>query len=250
MGLMIPDWPGLPPNIGVISTTRQGGISQPPYDDGYGGGGLNLGAHVGDFLQDVQQNRLLLQASLPDQPKWLSQVHGCVVVDAMGVVGAPEADASFSTQVGVVCAVQTADCLPVLFCDERGRVVAAAHAGWRGLVGGVLENVVASMRQTGAGNILAWLGPAIGPAHFQVGEDVLDAFIARDASTHIAFLPIVGKPEKYLVDIYLLSRILLLKVDVNQVSGGGVCTVADAKHFYSYRRDKVTGRMASLIWIR
>lgn len=250
MDFMIPDWPGLPPNIGAISTLRQGGTSQPPYDDGSGGGGLNLGIHVGDRMQDVLQNRFLLQTSLPAQPKWLSQVHGSVVVDAVDVVGAPEADASVSTQTGVVCAILTADCLPVLFCDERGQVVAAAHAGWRGLVGGVLENTVAFMRKAGAGKILVWLGPAIGPAHFEVGDDVREAFIARDASTHSAFSPVVGKSTKYLANINLLSRILLHKVDVNQVSGGGLCTVADAKHFYSYRRDKVTGRMASLIWIR
>lgn len=250
MDFMIPDWPGLPPNIGAISTLRHGGVSQSPYDDGSGSGGLNLGMHVGDRLQDVLQNRLLLQASLPDQPRWLSQVHGSVVVDAMDVVDAPEADASVSTQAGVVCAILTADCLPVLFCDDRGRVVAAAHAGWRGLVGGVLENTVASMRKAGAGNILAWLGPAIGPSHFEVGIDVMEAFIARDASTHIAFCPMAGRPEKYLANIYLLSKILLCKVDVNEVSGGGLCTVADAKQFYSYRRDKVTGRMASLIWIQ
>lgn len=250
MSLMIPDWPGLPPNIGAIATTRRGGTSQSPYDDGMGGGGFNLGTHVGDYLFDVQQNRALLQASLPSQPKWLSQVHGSVVVDAMTVVDAPEADASFSTRVGVVCAILTADCLPVLFCDERGQVVAAAHAGWRGLVGGVLENTVASMRKAGADKIIAWLGPAIGPAHFEVGKEVLDAFISRDNSTLIAFAPSADRPGKYLADIYLLSKILLRKVDVIQVSGGGLCTVADAKHFYSYRRDKVTGRMASLIWIK
>lgn len=250
MDFLIPDWPGRPLNIGAVATVRQGGISQSPYDDGSGDGGLNLGAHVGDRLQNVLQNRLLLQASLPDQPKWLSQVHGSVVVDAADVVGAPEADASVSTQAGVVCAILTADCLPVLFCDDRGRVVAAAHAGWRGLVGGVLENTVASMRKAGAGNILAWLGPAIGPSHFEVGNDVLEAFIARDASTYIAFSSIADRPGKYLANIYLLSKILLRKVDVNEVSGGGLCTVSDAKQFYSYRRDKVTGRMASLIWIR
>ena len=250
MEFIIPDWPGLPPNIGAISTLRAGGVSQSPYDNGSGSGGLNLGAHVGDRLPDVLQNRLLLQASLPDQPKWLTQVHGSEVVDAATVVGAPEADASFCTQVGVVCAILTADCLPVLFCDEHGRVVAAAHAGWRGLVGGVLENTVASMRKSGAGKILAWLGPAIGPTHFEVGKEVMEAFIARDASTYIAFSPMAGKPEKYLANIYLLSKILLQKVDVNEVSGGGLCTVSDTRQFYSYRRDKVTGRMASVIWIR
>lgn len=250
MDFLIPDWPGLPPNIGAIVTLRHGGVSQSSYDDGSGGGGLNLGMHVGDRLQDVLQNRFLLQASLPEQPRWLSQVHGNVVVDAVDVVGAPEADASVSTQAGVVCAILTADCLPVLFCDERGRIVAAAHAGWRGLVGGVLENTVASMRKAGAGKILAWLGPAIGPAHFEVGKDVLEAFMVRDASTHIAFSPMAGRPEKYLANIYLLSKILLCKVGVNEVSGGGLCTVADARQFYSYRRDKVTGRMASLIWIQ
>lgn len=250
MSLIIPDWPGLPPNIGAIATTRRGGISQSPYDDGMGGGGFNLGTHVGDYLFDVQQNRALLQASLPSQPKWLSQVHGNVVVDAMTVVDAPEADASFSAQAGVVCAILTADCLPVLFCDERGQVAAAAHAGWRGLVGGVLENTVASMRKAGADKIIAWLGPAIGPAHFEVGKEVLDAFVARDAGTFVAFFPVADKPGKYLADIYHLAKILLRKVEITQVSGGGLCTVADAKHFYSYRRDKVTGRMASLIWIK
>jgi YfiH family protein len=162
----------------------------------------------------------------------------------------PQADASIATRRGAVCVIQTADCLPVLFCDTAGTIVGAAHAGWRGLAGGVLQNTIAGMRDAGADEILAWLGPAIGPQRFEVGEDVLNAFAAVDVKTGAAFAPVAGRPGKYLADIYRLARMMLAKVDVQRVYGGGLCTMTDDRRFYSYRRDKVTGRMASLIWIK
>jgi YfiH family protein len=178
------------------------------------------------------------------------QVHGTEVLDAAVVEPASRADASISTRYGVVCAIQTADCLPVLLCDTGGRVVGAAHAGWRGLVNGVLQNTVARMRDAGAEDLLAWLGPAIGPQQFEVGTDVFDAFIARDSAMASAFTPIVSRQGKYLADIYLLARKTLAIAGVTRVAGGGLCTVTDAQRFYSYRRDGMTGRMASLIWIK
>jgi polyphenol oxidase len=149
-----------------------------------------------------------------------------------------------------VCAIQTADCLPVLFCDMNGRVVGAAHAGWRGLANGILENTVSRMRDAGAGEIIAWMGPAIGPQCFEVGADVWTAFVGRDADLAKAFIPADGQPGKYLADIYCLARDALVKAGVENVSGGELCTVTDRHRFYSYRRDKVTGRMASLIWLK
>lgn len=258
-----PDWPGLPANVGALSTVRAGGVSLAPYGDGQGAGGLNLGVHVGDDAAHVAQNRARLTAVLPSEPAWLSQVHGVAVADAAaaavavasGVAGCvPDADASVATQSGVVCTVMTADCLPVLFCSHDGLVVGAAHAGWRGLVNGVLQATVKDMRARGATEILAWLGPAIGPAAFEVGGDVLQAFRdgARDEAERLAlsaaFAPIDGTPGKYLADIYTLARIMLLRDGVRQVAGGEYCTVSDAAQFYSYRRDGVTGRQASLIW--
>jgi YfiH family protein len=250
--LILPDWPGAPAHIGMLMTTRRGGVSRAPYDDGHGGGGLNLGTHVGDHAVDVQRNRDLLQALLPAQPAWLTQVHGAQVVDAAAVsppnMQPTEADASIARGPGAVCAIQVADCLPVLFCDSAGSMVGAAHAGWRGLAGGVLGNTVAHMRQAGAGDILAWLGPAIGPQRFEVGADVLQAFVARDPAAQAAFAPIAG--GKYLADIYQLARLALGRVGVASVAGGGFCTVSEAQRFYSYRRDGVTGRMAALVWIK
>jgi YfiH family protein len=161
----------------------------------------------------------------------------------------PEADASFTTQAGVVCAILTADCMPVLFCDQRGSVVAAAHAGWRGLSLGVLENTIAAMRAAGANDVMAWMGPAIGPQKFEVGADVVEAFAHLSAVTESAFLPIAERPGKFLANLPLLVKCILNKQDVTQLFGGADCTVSDAQRFYSFRRDGVTGRMASLIWI-
>jgi len=248
--ILVPDWRGAPANIGALSTTRRGGVSRAPYDDGAGGGGLNLGAHVGDDPQAVLRNRALLRATLPAEPVWLNQVHGAEVTEGAAHAGAPSADAIVATTPGVVCAIQTADCLPVLFCDERGRVVGAAHAGWRGLAQGVLENTVARMRNAGAGEILAWLGPAIGPRHFEVGQDVFEAFAGRDGGAAAAFVPSAGSPAKYHADIYLLARRALAKAGVERISGGGFCTVGEPRRFYSYRRERTTGRMVSLIWLK
>jgi YfiH family protein len=254
MELIYPDWIGAPANVGALSTTRNGGVSGAPYDDGVGGGGLNLGTHVGDKLDDVRRNRDLLKSWLPAEPIWLTQVHGASVVDAATTIAQPDADAIIASERGAVCVIQTADCLPVLFCDTAGKVVGAAHAGWRGLANGVLENTVTAMRKAGAQEILAWLGPAIGPMSFEVGEDVRTAFVSQDADAAAAFAPYAfsanSSQQKYLADIYFLARRRLNASGVNKVFGGGLCTVRDAHRFYSYRRDGVTGRMASLIWLK
>lgn len=244
MDFIIPDW-NAPGSVGALSTTRHGGTSGGPYA-APDGGGLNLGIHVGDDPQAVARNRALLRAHLPAEPSWLNQVHGVRVVDAADTAGqVPDADASISASPGTVCVIQTADCLPVLFCDSDGKVVGAAHAGWRGLAGGVLQATAARMREAGAGDIMAWLGPAIGPRAFEVGQDVADAF-----SNAGAFRAIPERPGKFLADIYMLARAALAEAGVEKISGGGYCTVEDARRFYSYRRDRVTGRMASLIWLR
>lgn len=249
--MLVPDWQGAPACVGAISTLRGGGVSRAPYDDGAGaGGGLNLGVHVGDDPAAVAENRARLRALLPAEPAWLTQVHGNRVVDAAGAHGLPQADASIAAGPGAVCVIQTADCLPVLFCDTRGKVVGAAHAGWRGLAGGVLENTVAAMRAAGADEILAWLGPAIGPACFEVGEEVRQAFLARSDLAGAAFVPNLKAPGKHFADIYHLARLILARQGVERISGGGLCTVSDAARFYSYRRDRITGRMASLVWLK
>jgi YfiH family protein len=243
-----PDWPGIPAAVGALSTTRRGGVSAAPYDDGNGGGGLNLGLHVGDDAGKVMHNRALLRSQLPGSPVWLNQVHGARVVDAAAVEGLPDADGSFTTQAGVVCAIMTADCLPVLFADRAGTVVGAAHAGWRGLAQGVLQNTVARMREAGAADISAWLGPAIGPQAFEVGAEVRAAFADANPAAAAAFA--LQPDGKYLADIYQLARLALAGCGVEQIGGGSLCTVSDADCFYSYRRDRETGRMASLIWIK
>ena len=249
-----PHWPGLPANVVALSTLRSGGCSVAPYDDGQGGGGLNLGVHVGDEPDAVAANRARLRALLPAEPVWLTQVHGTTVVDAAQVIaqleGAVQADASIATRAGVVCVIMTADCMPVLLADAQGKVVGAAHAGWRGLAGGVLEATVAAMRAAGAGELSAWLGPGIGPAHFEVGAEVPAAFAHLGAGAGDAFEPLAGKPGKFLGDLPQLARLALAKVGVATVHGGTDCTVSDASRFYSFRRDRVTGRMASLVWIR
>ena len=253
---LVPDWPDAPANIGALASTRTGGFSAAPYDDGQGGGGLNLGLHCGDDPDTVQRNRARLQQALPARPAWISQVHGIAVADAAAVgAGVPVqvADASIASAPGVVCAVMTADCLPVLLADVHGRVVGAAHAGWRGLAAGVLGEAVRAMRAAGAGDITAWMGPAIGPSQFEVGAEVLDSFMAgaqagQAEQVRAAFQAYPGRAGKYLADIYALGRLHLARDGVTRVSGGTYCTASDASRFYSYRRDQVTGRQASLIW--
>lgn len=240
MNSIQPVWPAAP-RVGALSTTRLGGVGKPPYAD------FNLGDHVGDDPEAVTANRARLRALLPSEPVWLKQVHGTRVVLADNEGGIPEADASVAFEPGTVCAVLTADCLPVLFSDGKASRVAAAHAGWRGLAGGVLEATVQALQCTPNG-LMAWLGPAIGPQAFEVGEDVRDVFVHDLPDTHVAFLP--HGPGKWLADIYTLARLRLARAGVRQVYGGGYCTMTDASHFFSYRRDRTTGRMATLIWLR
>jgi YfiH family protein len=249
--VIIPHWPDLPANVGALATTRAGGVSLAPYDDGQGRAGLNLGLHVGDDPVLVMQNRARIEARLQGQPAWLAQVHGVAVVDAaMAGTEVPVADASFATRVGSVCAIMTADCLPVLFADVAGKVVGGAHAGWRGLAAGVLGETVKAMRAAGAGEITAWLGPAIGPTAFEVGEDVRGVFLDAVPGAHAAFAPYPGRAGKYLADMNALARLMLAADGVTRVWGGEHCTVTEAERFYSYRRDGVTGRQASLIWLK
>jgi polyphenol oxidase len=236
---IVPDW-AAPANVRALMTTRRRGRSRGPYAD------FNLGDHVGDDVAAVAANRARLRLHLPAEPLWLKQVHGARCVVAEEAVAGVEADASVSFRPGTVCAVLTADCLPLLLCDAGGTVVAAAHAGWRGLAAGVIEGTVAAMRRP-PGEILAWLGPAIGPAAFEVGEEVRAAFVAHDAAAACAFVP--HGAGKWLCDIYELARQRLAALGVRRVAGGNLCTVSDADRFYSYRRDGATGRMASLIWL-
>ncbi|MDW3682571.1 peptidoglycan editing factor PgeF [Cupriavidus sp. CV2] len=254
---LVPDWPA-PARVRALSTTRQGGVSEGPYGLADGSpGGLNLGTHVGDDAAAVAANRSRLAARLPAVPGWLEQVHGCAIATedqfaAGGVV--PQADASIATTAGRVCAVMTADCLPVLLCDRAGTVVGAAHAGWRGLCGGVIEATLARMgEQAGAqAQWLAWLGPAIGPDAFEVGAEVRQAFLAQARAEETAQVDLAfraGAAGKYFADIYALARIRLARAGCTAVYGGDACTVSDAQRFYSYRRDGVTGRMASLVWL-
>ena len=236
---LIPDWP-VPANVRALQTLRSGGCSPAPWNS------FNLGDHVGDEAARVAANRALLRASLPAEPCWLRQVHGIRVVEAASASVGVEADAAYTRVSGAVCVVMTADCLPVLFCNRQGTVVAAAHAGWRGLLAGVLENTLATM-QCPAGDVLAWLGPAIGPDNFEVGDEVRSAFVERDADAAVAFQP--QGQGKWLADLYALARRRLSAAGVVGVYGGGLCTVADGERFFSYRRDGVTGRQASLIWL-
>ncbi|MDR3390469.1 MAG: peptidoglycan editing factor PgeF [Sulfuriferula sp.] len=237
--LITPDWPA-PKTIRTLVTTRSDGVSQGAYK------GLNLGDHVGDSWVDVAQNRTLVREALPSEPHWLKQVHGTTVAYADRLKELVEADAAVAREMNTVCAVLTADCLPVLFCATDGSVVGAAHAGWRGLAAGVLEQTVAVMAHPPEG-VMAWLGPAIGPTAFEVGDEVRQAFVAKLPLTASAFRS--ASPGKWLADIYQLARLRLQHMGVMQIYGGDFCTYREATRFYSYRRDGVTGRMGSLIWI-
>ncbi len=238
---IVPDWRA-PAAVRALVTTRHGGVSEGVYSS------LNLGLHVGDDPERVAHNRAIVRAKLPAEPLWLEQVHGTTVVAADEAAGAvPRADAAVARAPGVVCAVMTADCLPILLCDRAGTVVAAAHAGWRGLAAGVVEATVARMGVP-ASALMAWLGPAIGPRAFEVGAEVREAFVAIDRAASEAFVP-AAKAEKWLADLDRLARLRLARLGVTAVSGGGACTFEDADRFFSYRRDGATGRSASLIWL-
>ncbi len=251
MGLIYPDWPA-PAWVRACFTTREGGESQGVF------AGLNLGAHVADEPAVVAVNRHLLRDSLhlSREPVWLNQVHGTAVYPVDTELAAqpatpPTADAAVTRLIDVALTVMTADCLPVLFCDRAGTVVATAHAGWRGLCDGVLEQTVAVMQVPGQ-EILAWLGPAIGPTAFEVGAEVRAHFMQQDPAAANAFVPsTLSAPEddKWFGDLFLLARQRLARVGVNQVYGGQQCTFRDPQQFYSYRRDGQTGRMSGLIWL-
>jgi polyphenol oxidase len=235
---IIPDWPA-PVHVRACMTTRAGGISQGPWAE------LNLGLRCDDDPAAVAANRARLERCLPQPPKWLAQVHGSTVVDADTLDDIPQADASVARQPGTVCAIQVADCLPVLFTDRTGSRVAAAHAGWRGLAGGVLANTVTRL-ETAPEDLLAWIGPGIGPAAFEVGDDVMQAFCTNHPENRTAFQPL--REGKWLCDLPALARSALRRCGVGQIYGGRWCTHSDPLRFYSYRRDRVTGRMAALIW--
>jgi hypothetical protein len=242
LNFITPNWP-VPSHVKALQTTRAGGASMATYAS------LNLGAHVGDDPIAVAKNRQLLSPYLPSEPVWVNQVHGVDVIDAATSSCLQNADASFTTKSNVVCVTMTADCLPVLLCDKKGSVVAAAHAGWRGLCDGVIETAVEKM-QVPASEVLVWLGPAIGPNAFEVGDNVREQFIAKDNQAVIAFKP---RGDKWLCDLYLIAKQRLNKIGVTDIYGASVnedfCTYSDESRFFSFRRDNVTGRMASMIWL-
>ncbi|NNK32074.1 MAG: peptidoglycan editing factor PgeF [Xanthomonadales bacterium] len=232
---IVPDWPA-PAGIRAISTTRSGGHSRGPYRS------LNLGDRCGDDPRAVQRNRERLASALPEAPNWLKQVHGKRVVrHGEAAASSCEADAVLAWEPEAVCAVMTADCLPVLFCSRQGDRVAAAHAGWRGLAAGVLPATVSAL-DSPPGELLAWLGPAIGPARYEVGREVAEAFSGGYAE---AFRP---SGERWLMDLYAIARIQLRHCGLEAIYGGEFCTYSEPDRFFSHRRDGATGRMASLVW--
>ncbi len=239
---IVPDWPA-PGRVRAIVTTRSGGVSTGAY------AGLNLGERVGDDPECVSRNRAIVRACLPAAPQWMRQVHGTAVIDVgtapTEVKAEVEADAAVARTPRQVCAVLTADCLPVLLCDRDGSVVGIAHAGWRGLAAGIIDGVVRAMNAP-PGNLMAYLGPGIGPRTYEVGGEVREVFVRQDARAAAAFAPRPG--GKYLADLYALARQRLAAAGVGEVHGGEFCTLSEAR-FFSFRRDRNTGRMASLIWI-
>jgi YfiH family protein len=241
LDFMLPDWP-VPGSVRAAVSLRSGGVSGGPFAS------LNLGEHVGDDPASVAANRSRLRAALrlPAEPLWLEQVHGAKVARFDGT-DKPCADAAVAVNPGQVCAVLVADCLPVLLADRAGRCVAIAHAGWRGLAAGVIENAVAGM-PVAPKDLVAWLGPAIGPEAFEVGSEVREKFLALDAAAEAHFH--AGRPGRWMADLCGLARLRLAGTGVSSVHGGGQCTVADPSRFFSYRRDGLTGRMAALVWIQ
>ncbi|HWJ33918.1 MAG TPA: peptidoglycan editing factor PgeF [Steroidobacteraceae bacterium] len=246
---LTPEWPA-PACVRALSTLCGGGVSKPPYAS------LNLGDHVGDAAVAVAENRRSLRAAagLPAEPRWLTQVHGICVMDldsfeASGPAdaGAPSpADAAVTGQPGRVCAILTADCLPVLLAADSGARVGAAHAGWRGLAAGVIEATVSALG-TSPGDLVAWLGPAIGPRHFEIGAEVREALLRGDPGAEAAFEP--NARGRFMADLYTLARRRLARLGVERIYGGGACTYTEADKYFSHRRDGRTGRQATLIWI-
>jgi polyphenol oxidase len=239
---LTPQWPA-PAVVCALSTQRGGGVSAAPYAS------LNLGAHVGDLPAAVAENRrrLRIAAELPAEPCWLAQVHGIRVADLDAAGSAAEADGAHTRQPGRVCAILTADCLPVLFAAESGEAVAAAHAGWRGLAGGVIEATVRALALDPR-VLLAWLGPAIGPRHFEVGPEVRDELLRGDSGAEAAFA--VNARGRLMADLEVLARRRLAHLGIERIYGGGECTRSHPDRYFSHRRDGRTGRQATLIWIK
>jgi len=240
-----PNWPA-PKNIIAYTTTRlhEQGKSKPPYNN------FNLAMHVDDNLNDVLQNRAILAKDLhlPNNPCWLKQEHtiDTVKIEKFSEWSDPIADASYTLENNLISAVLTADCLPILITDTEGSLVSAIHAGWKGLVAGIIEAAIKAL-PVQAKNLIAWMGPAIGPAAFVVGEEVKQQFISFDKTAKIAFKSTV-EPNKFWCNIYLLGKQRLNSVGVHNIYGGEFCTYSDPQKFYSFRRDGVTGRIATLIY--
>ena len=236
-GWIVPDWPA-PASVRAFVTTRVGGVSEGAYAS------MNLGAAGGDLPASVARNRAILASHMPAEPHWLRQVHGNDVAEPGRDPGAT-ADAAVTHRPGIACAVLTADCLPVFLCDEAGTAVGMAHAGWRGLAAGIVERAVDRMGVEGS-RLIAWLGPAIGPQAFEVGGEVRAAFVSQDPAAAVAFAEKEG--GKFLADLYALARQRLAAAGVRRVSGGAFCTFTETGRFFSYRRQRLSGRMASVIW--
>lgn len=237
---IVPDWPA-PANVRAFVTTREGGVSEGEYAS------MNIGASCGDDPARVARNRAIARAHLPADPAWLAQVHGTDVADLDEPLhGVPRVDAAVTRRRGRVAVVQTADCLPLLLCDRDGTCVGAAHAGWRGMSAGVIENAVAALAVAPA-RVVAWMGPAIGPAAFEVGPEVREAFLRHDAHAAAAF--VAHRPGKYLADLYALARLRLARAGVREVHGGGWCTFRESARFFSYRRVAASGRMGAFVWM-
>jgi polyphenol oxidase len=245
---IIPDWP-VPSQVRVLITTRSGGKSKAPYAS------QNFGMHVGDDAETVEKNRdaLCIAQGLIKKPQWLTQIHGIKVINAKSDGLVRTADGSYTNQIGQACVVMTADCLPIFLCDNKGTQVAAIHCGWRGLAKGIVERALVKFTAKPQ-NLIAYFGPAISQQHFEVGIDVLDTFfkssrsLLHTESIAAAFIP-AKKPFHFYADIYALARAELKALGVNSIYGGGYCTYRESERFYSYRRDGVTGRMASFIWL-
>ena len=231
------DWPA-PDFIKAGTTTRQGGVSKPPYHS------FNIATHVGDDSALVEKNRSML--SVPNSPQWLEQIHSTRAVLLPNKETIPKADAAYTFDKNIVCSVMTADCLPLLITDTRGSCVAAIHAGWKGLCDGIIEATIEKLPVEND-SLMVWLGPAIGPAVYEIGEEVYDAFTKNDIEAKKSFTEV--SEQHWLFDIYGLAKLRLNRLGVKQIYGGDHCTLSEEEKFFSYRRDDVTGRMASMIWI-
>ena len=238
---IVPDW-NAPPRVRAFVTTRHGGVSRGEHAS------LNLGTRCGDDPEHVARNRLIVRESLPAMPRWLAQVHGTAVadLDRAGGNDVPAADAATVSKPGVVAAVLTADCMPLFLCEASGQRLAVVHAGWRGMSAGVIENALAALGAPSA-SVIAWMGPTIGPAAFEVGPEVREAFVAADPGAGDAF--VAHREGKFMADLYTLARRRLARAGVTRVGGGGFCTYRDSERFFSYRRVKESGRMGAFAWL-